>query len=260
MVFCDKNLIKKRFASHLKEYDELSVVQRDICKKLADKLLAITSEYPDMKGNGYEIGAGTGFLTKYILDNYSELKWYINDLVPETEDYINNIISNSNAKNVRCIWGDAEKLKLIGDVSLLVSSSAMQWFNSIERYLHNIYPAIANGGWVAFSIFGLRNFLEVRESSGGIGLEYPTLKEVEVWAESCGFEVIFSEDYIQKIYFETPSDVLSYIKQSGMNGNSSQKWTKSDYEDFSNYYTEHFSDNGRIPLTFNPMQFILRKI
>ena len=259
MAFCDKDLIKKRFASHLKEYDELSVTQRYICKKLADKLLAVTSEYPDIKGNAYEIGAGTGFLTKYILDNYSELNWYINDLVPETEGYINNIISQSKAKNVSCVWGDAEQLRLIDDVSMLVSCSAMQWFNSIEKYLHNIYPSIAKGGWVAFSIFGLRNFLEVRESSGGVGLEYPTLKEVEMWAEDCGFEVVFSEDYIQKIYFETPSDVLSYIKQSGMNGNSSQKWTKNDYMNFSNYYTEHFSDNGHVTLTFNPMEFILRK-
>ena len=259
MVFCDKDLIKKRFASHLEEYDKLSVVQRDVCEKLANKLLSITSQHQNLSGSGYEIGAGTGFLTRYVLENYPALKWYINDLVPETESYIDNIISQSGLENVTCVWGDAEKLKLIGNVSLLVSSSAMQWFNSIEKYLQNIYPSIANGGWVAFSIFGKRNFLEVRESSGGVGLDYPTISEVEIWAEDCGFEVVFSEDYIQKVYFETPSDVLSYIKQSGMNGNSSQKWTKNDYINFSNYYIDRFTDNNRIPLTFNPMQFILRK-
>lgn len=259
MILFNKELVKKRFALHLKEYNELSVVQRDICKKLSERLFVFTSSHTLPQGNGYEIGAGTGFLTRHILDNYPNTKWYINDLVPEAESFIADVVAESRNKNVIYVWNDAEKLRLIGEVSLLVSSSAMQWFNSIETYLESIYPSIAKGGFVAFSIFGKRNFQQVRESSGGIGLDYPTLEEVEIWAEKCGFEVIESEDYTQTIYFETPSDVLSYIKQSGMNGNSSQKWTKSDYERFCEHYITHFAEDGKIPLTFNPLQLILRK-
>lgn len=259
MILYNKELIKKRFAMHLKEYNELSIVQRDICKKLSDRLLAITSTHALPKGNGYEIGAGTGFLTHHILNNYPDIRWYINDLVPETENFIINVVAESKNKNVVYICEDAENLRLIGNVSLLVSSSAIQWFNSIETYLENIYPSIANGGLVAFSIFGKRNFIQVRESSGGIGLDYPTLQEVEMWAERCGFTVVESEDYTQTIYFETPSDVLSYIKQSGVNGNSSQKWTKSDYERFCEQYINHFAQDGKVPLTFNPLQLILKK-
>lgn len=257
MAYFDKELVKKRFATHLKEYDELSVVQRDICQRLTDKLLLHVAVLKH--GNGYEIGAGTGFLTKYILDHYPYLKWYINDLVPEAEEFIAPIAQRSKSPNVVYLWNDAERMKLIGEVSLLVSSSAMQWFNSIEHYLNQIYPQIAEGGIVAFSIFGQRNFFQVRESSGGIGLDYPTIEEVVTWAEKSGFEVIMSDDYEQTIYFEDPSAVLSYIKQSGMNGNSSQKWTKSDFVNFCDYYIKNFNENGAVPLTFNPLQFILKK-
>lgn len=257
MAYFDKELVKKRFASHLKEYDELSVVQRDICKRLTEKLLFHVSV--PQHGNGYEIGAGTGFLTKYILNNYPSLKWYINDLVPQAEEFIAPIVEKSQSQNVIYLWSDAERMKLIGEVSLLVSASAMQWFNSIEHYLGQIYPQMAEGGVVAFSIFGQRNFFQVRESSGGIGLDYPTVDEVIQWAEKIGFKVIMSDDYQQTIYFEDPSAVLSYIKQSGMNGNSSQKWTKSDFEHFCNYYIANFKENGAVPLTFNPLQFILKK-
>lgn len=257
MTYFDKDLVKRRFASHLKEYDELSVVQRDICERLAEKLLLHTSQ--PLHGYGYEIGAGTGFLTKYMLKNYPQLKWYINDLVPEAETYIDPIVKQNEAQNVVYLWQDAEKMRLTKDVSLLVSSSAMQWFNSIEHYLDDIYPQISDGGVVAFSIFGQRNFHQVRESSGGIGLDYPTVDEVIIWAERIGFEVLLAEDYQQTIYFEDPSAVLSYIKQSGMNGNSSRKWTKSDFERFCDYYTTHFSENNAVSLTFNPIQFILKK-
>lgn len=258
MTYFDKELVKKRFASHLKEYDELSVVQRDICERLAKKLLPHTPQ--PLHGNGYEIGAGTGFLTKYMLKNYPQLKWYINDLVAEAESFIEPMVKQSEARNVIYLWTDAEKMRLIGEVSLLVSSSAMQWFNSVEDYLEDIYPQMSDGGVVAFSIFGQRNFYQVRESSGGIGLDYPTVDEVVMWAERIGYEVLLADDYQQTIYFEDPSAVLSYIKQSGMNGNgSSKKWTKSDFENFNNHYTTHFKENDGIPLTFNPLQFILRK-
>lgn len=259
MTYFDKELVKKRFASHLKEYDELSVVQRDICQRLSEKLVQETSLHAPLKGNAYEVGAGTGFLTKYVLNDYPQLKWYINDLVPEAETFIAPIVERSKADRVVYLWSDAERIKLIGDVSLLVSSSAMQWFNSIEHYLKNIYPQIVEGGYVAFSIFGQRNFFQVRESSGGIGLDYPTVDEVTQWAEKCGYEVIMADDYEQTIYFEDPSAVLSYIKQSGMNGNSSQKWTKSDFERFCDHYLSNFKEENAVPLTFNPLQFILRK-
>lgn len=259
MALFDKDLVQKRFASHLKEYDELSVVQRDICERLSEKLSYHTLSHPIPEGIAYEIGAGTGFLTRYILNDYPNLKWHINDLVPQAEQYIKDIISKSNAKDVTCIWSDAEKLELKENVSLLISSSAMQWFNSVEDYLKKIYPFIAIGGLVTFSIFGKRNFIEVKTSSGGIGLEYPTLSEVESWAESCGFEVIMSEDYTQVIYFDSPSEVLNYIKQSGMNGNSSQKWTKNDFNRFNDYYMNNYTVDGQVSLTFNPIQFILKK-
>lgn len=257
MTYFDKELVKKRFASHLKEYDELSVVQRDICARLSEKMRIHISE--PLSGTGYEIGAGTGFLTKYILNDYPQLKWYINDLVPEAERFIKPIASASKSQNNIFLCCDAEKMRLVGNVSLLVSSSAMQWFNSVEHYLREIYPQISDGGYVAFSIFGGRNFYQVRESSGGIGLDYPTVDDVVLWAERCGFETIMADDYEQTICFEDPSAVLSYIKQSGMNGNSSQKWTKSDFERFCEHYNRNFQGDNCVFLTFNPLQFIFKK-
>lgn len=258
MKILDKDLVKRRFSSHLKQYDELSVVQRDICYHLYDKLETELAKFPPLEGVAYEIGAGTGFLTKFTLNGLPNLRWYINDLVPEAVDFIAPIADASLCPDFSYVWGDAEFLELEDDISLLVSSSAIQWFASIEDYIGRISAKIAKGGVVGFSIFGGSNFYQVRNASG-IGLSYPTESEVCAWALESGFEVLYSEDYTQTIWFDTPKDVLTYIKESGMNGTSNGNWTRSDFRNFCDSYNNNYRDSKGVPLTFNPMVFILRK-
>ncbi len=258
MAIFDKDLVKKRFAEHLDDYDRLSVVQRNVCKHLSGVLKEIIQNNPLPDGCGYEVGAGTGFLTKYILDYYPNLKWYINDLVADTEPFINQIIEKTEAKDIHYLWGDAEKLFPRDNISLFVSCSAMQWFNSIEAYIKGLSSHIVKDGIVAFTIFGEKNFIEVRNSSGGVGLDYPTIDDVKYWGEQCGLELLVSEDYCEQIWFDTPKDVLDYIKQSGMNGNGARKWTRQDFELFCQKYDDNFRDDRGVVLTFNPLLFIFK--
>lgn len=255
----DKDLVRKRFSQHLKDYDELSVVQRDICYHLYDKLETELAKLPPLEGTAYEIGAGTGFLTKFTLNGLPNLKWRINDLVSEAIEFIEPIANASTAKEYSYVCGDAEQLEYGENISLLVSCSAMQWFHSLEEYIARISSKIKEGGVVAFSIFGGANFHQVRNSSG-VGLHYPTEGEVCLWAEKNGFEVLYSEDYTQTIWFDTPGDVLAYIKQSGMNGTSNRKWTKSDFVNFCERYNSNYRDSKGVPLTFNPLIFILKRV
>lgn len=254
----DKELVKKRFATHLKEYDELSVVQRDICLRLS-KHLSRVGGTAKMQGAAYEVGAGTGFLTSHMLKHYPHLKWFINDLVPETKDFIDPIIASSVAEHTSYLWGDAETITPPERVSLVVSCSAMQWFNSLESYFSLLAPHINEGGIFAFSIFGEHNFHQVRNASGGVGLDYPSIEEVQLWGEENGMELLLSEDYQQTIWFTSPEEVLNYIKQSGMNGNGSRKWTKADFDIFCEKYNHYYREEQGVSLSFNPLIFIFQK-
>ncbi len=260
MALFDKELVRRRFADNLEGYDRLSVVQRDICNHFAKLLYNFTQCNTPPCGTAYEIGAGTGFLTKFILNDYPSHSWVINDITSNAEPYIAKIADLSAASDVTYQWCDAESMPLEDNIAMVLSCSAMQWFVSLEEYIAKVSRALAKGGIFGFTIYGERNFYEVRTSSGGIGLEYPTIKQIELWGQANGLSLEISEDYTQTEWFDSPSDVLNYIKQSGMNGNGSRRWTKQDFEEFCERYNHHFKTEKGVPLTFNPLLFIFKKI
>ena len=59
----DKNLVHKRFAKNLENYNENAKIQ----KRMAERLLAFVKNRSPKKI--LEIGCGTGFLTKLISEN-----------------------------------------------------------------------------------------------------------------------------------------------------------------------------------------------
>lgn len=255
-----KELIKKRFAHNLDGYDALSVVQRAVCEHI-DGLLA--SLVPSVEGNvAMELGAGTGFFTEHLLKRFPDKNWTINDIVPETEVYLGKVIAKSGYKDpVTFVWGDAENIVFPTGLSFLASASLFQWFDALDLFLKRVGTNIAKGGYVVFSSFGENNFFEIREASlGNKGILFPDYKEVKMWCCDAGFEVLHSDDYIHELVFPTVSDMIHYLRDTGVNGNSKGNWSRVEYNAFCNRYKESFSKDEGVKLSFNPILFILRKI
>ena len=77
----DKDLLKNRFAANLRSYNSLAVVQERICEELAE---LIGTHVPGKITRGLEVGTGTGFLTRRLLERYPDAEWTLNDLVSPT--------------------------------------------------------------------------------------------------------------------------------------------------------------------------------
>ncbi|MEG1553508.1 MAG: methyltransferase domain-containing protein [Rikenellaceae bacterium] len=239
-----KELIKKRFAHNLDGYDALSVVQRSICEHI-DELLE--DFIPSIHDNGIavELGAGTGFFTRHLLKRFSNTSWLINDIVPQTETYIEKVVAQSGYVGALTYrWGDAENIDFPSGISLLASASLFQWFYSLDEFLNRVGTNIAKGGYVVFSSFGEDNFFEIREAS------------------LCKKGIVFPsyQDVIQKMMFHSVSDMLHYLKDTGVNGSSNGSWNRREYNDFCSRYNEMYSKEEGITLSFNPIIFILKKI
>ena len=257
----DKILIRKRFSRHLAGYDRLACVQRTICDRLAGKLAETQREgnEPPATGTGAELGAGTGFLTTRLFEYFPGVQWYVNDLVPETETYIEKIRERFPESRVAYLWGDAETIGLPDKLTLLLSASAMQWFESPETFIRKAYGKIAPGGWFAFSLYGEANFREIREASEGLGLTHTPFMTVAGWCRDAGFEIVHGEEYRETMIFDTPADVLRHVKETGVNGDSRSRWTRSDLERFCGRYRDRFSAEGGVTLTYHPLLLICRK-
>lgn len=255
-----KELIKKRFAHNLDGYDALSVVQRAVCKHV-DELLG--SILPSVEGHvALELGAGTGFFTEHLLRRFHDKSWTINDIVPETETYLEKVVAKSGYNNpITFVWGDAESIAFPANMSLLASASLFQWFDALDVFLKRVGTNIAKGGYVVFSSFGANNFFEIREASfGNKGILFPNYEKVMMWCREAGFEILHSDDYIHELVFPTVSDMIHYLRDTGVNGSSKGSWSRAEYNDFCTRYKESFSKDGGVTLSFNPIIFILRKI
>ncbi|MBE9487887.1 MAG: methyltransferase domain-containing protein [Bacteroidetes bacterium] len=254
-----KELIKRRFANGLVDYDSQSSVQRSVCEHL-DELMKV--HLPELNSNvAVELGAGTGFFTSYLIERYQKCEWYLNDIVEQVKPFLDDIINNVEPNlNVEYCWGDAEKLPLPENISLLASSSVFQWFDDFKSFLERVYPKISVGGYVVFSSFGEDNFFQIRSASNNEkGFKFPDFDVVAEWCKLAGFEIIKSEKYNEKIYFETPHEMLKYIKDTGVCGSSDGHWSRKQYFDFCKKYEISFKENNLVYLTYNPILFILKK-
>lgn len=243
----DKELILRRFGASFGDYDKRADVQRDICEKLAKQLdevlLAdavntmqhcirvapiLRDDYQPKIRKSLEIGAGTGFLTKRMVERWPHAEWFINDLSPESEHFIAPIFycdDDSGPPPPTFIWGDAESVEFPASLDLIASASTVQWFADMPAFVAKAAAALNSGGVLALSSFGPENFREIR-AAAATGLDYLTLAQLTALIEDSGLRIMHADEWTQTLDFDTPRDVLRYIKTLGLNALSPKNYIK----------------------------------
>lgn len=254
----DKDLLKSRFAANFRSYNALAVVQDNICAEL----IGIMSEHipPGKVKRGLEIGAGTGFLTRRLLEYYPGAQWLINDLTEESHKYVQRYAAGSNAGY---IWGDAETVELPSGTDLMASASAIQWFDDTARFFNKAGSRMTEGGFMAVTTFGKNNFHEIKTVTGE-GLEYYTTGELREMVAKAGFEIVIIKEDTKQLFFDTPTDVLRHIKATGVNSIRKTRWSKGRLAQFEADFYRDFSVTGpegkrQVTLTYHPIIILARK-
>ena len=164
----DKDLLKNRFAANLRSYNSLAVVQERICEELAE---LIGTHVPGKITRGLEVGTGTGFLTRRLLERYPDAEWTLNDLVEASECFLQPYVGG---RKTQCYWGDAESLPAFGrPFDLIATASTVQWFDDLPAFLNRTQEMLAAGGRLALSTFGPDNFEEIRATTGTASFTTP---------------------------------------------------------------------------------------
>lgn len=244
----NKSLIKLRFKKNLKTYDNSAVVQKNMARFLAGKISELCGK--NFK-RIFEFGVGTGFLTKDILEKINFEEYFANDIMEESEDFVKHII-----RNVQFFAGDIESIKLENDFDLIVSNAVLQWIFDIDELLLKMKKSLKEDGYFAFTTFGQKNYTEIKETTG-LSLTYLKSDTLRQKCEKY-FDVLYFEEDISTLYFDSPIDVLKHIKGSGTNALSSQSWTFSKLKNFEKFYRLNFSENNKVKLTYNPIYVVLR--
>lgn len=247
----NKQLITRRFSRAVESYNREAVVQKQIAHRMSDML---NRYLPRPCNRVLEIGSGTGFLTRRLMDTLQPEKLVLNDICQEMSTCFTDLLGSGRAT---FLPGDAERLSFPQGQDLIVSCSALQWFVSPEQFFERCNALLKQKGYFAFTTFGCDNLQEITRVTGS-GLHYRTLEELEQIL-NLHYEIVSASEERICMTFDTPLKVLYHLKHTGVTAVQQQAWTKGDLQAFCDKYAELFSNGDSVTLTYHPIYIIAKK-
>ena len=213
-----------------KNYDEFAKAQNYAAKSLISLLKSIKSDF----GVVYEIGCGSGLLSKMFCANARFKKLILNDL------FKCEIMNEFEAQ-----IGDITQIQMPRGLDLVISSSVFQWIYPLESLCAKIFKSLNTGGICAFSTL-VDGSLNELSSFTKQGLNYKTPKQIdEIFSQN--FKILARKecDFIDE--FSNIKELLNSLKQTGVNNlNGNFKLNKSSL----NAMDRHFNNNFKLSYKF----------
>ena len=245
----NKNLVAERFAKAGQSYSEHAVVQKQICQNLMGLLKQFC---PSTMSRVFEIGCGSGNLTRLLVEAFQIEDLILNDLYAEVQQHFNH------QEHLKWLIGDVETLELPQQLDMIVSGSALQWMQDLLRLLKRCNEALTDSGWLCFSTFGPKNLFEIKELTGQ-GLSYWNLESWNNTLTQAGFEVLHLSESETQLYFDSPKAVLQHLKATGVTATAQHRWTKQTLQQFYQDY-DRFKQAEGYALTYHPIYCIARRV
>lgn len=227
------------------EFEHNAVVHVDVVERMM-RLVKANKLGPAIMGAKnriIEIGSGTGTLSR-------RMAALVSDAVIEMWDFaapVPSALPLGRKYRFRNCDPELEISKLRpSSVEHIFSASAVQWFNSPEKFLIDAARALRPEGYVFLSTFTEGNLHEVSDMTGKT---FPLLSP-ERWIEMAerNFNVVASESYTRDLDFATPFDAVHYLRMTEVMRLASD-------------LAEHLPMrlDGRYHLTYKPFILILQK-
>lgn len=248
----DKALIRRRFSKAVGSYTR----QADVQRKIAVRLSGLVDRYVPVSSRKkvLEVGCGTGLFTRHFLLESHPEQLLLNDICSEMKSCFTDILG----KNIRFEAGDAESLAFPGGQDLIVSCSAIQWFEYPERFLNGCRSLLNKDGFLAISTFGPENVREITSLTDS-ALPYRSLQKLRSGLEK-EYQVVYAKEELVDMSFSSPMEVLRHLKETGVTGIRDFRWTKRTLSDFCRRYEERYTKpDGNVSLTYHPIYIICRK-
>jgi malonyl-CoA O-methyltransferase len=242
----------RKFGKSMDTYDDNAYAQREIADTLAG---LISARYPHTPATVLEIGCGTGLLTRNIFHMFPNAAFYLNDINKKAESMMRAVF---HCNSFTFIDGDAQLIDFPDGMDIIISSSTLQWFDSLSVFITKAYQSLSPGGYMFLSTFGKNNLKEIRKITG-TGLEYLSTGTLsDLFARY--FEILYLHETEIPVFFNSSAEILSHFKTTGVNANCSGIMrTQSGLKSFCNQYDKMFSNGTKVILTYNPVYLVLNK-
>ncbi|OUS06241.1 malonyl-[acyl-carrier protein] O-methyltransferase BioC [Rhodobacterales bacterium 52_120_T64] len=256
-VSAAQSRIQRNFHRGFSKYSESAYVQAQIASRLVD-IFAKTANTHRFD-TALEIGCGTGFLTKQLFERFEVGHYTLNDLVPSSKTHITNL-SNAEANSWGFVSGAIETVSLVDKFDLIASASAIQWVSDTPALLRNLANRLKPNGWLMLSSFTPQHFGELKAlGTSAQEMSYFCAKEWEKLLPADLKPISISQGLLTA-KFCSPREMLVHLRNTGVNANSKNHWSRKNLIDFEQEYAKRFSDaDGNVRLTYAPVYIIAQK-
>ncbi len=159
----DKKVTRLHFERAADSYDASAVLQREIAKRLGERLDYIKQQ----PKTALDVGSGTGYITKDLLKRYPKATVFALDLAHNMA--LKSKAQGSWLRKPQVICGDAEQLPLKpASMDVLISNLMLQWSNDLSKVFTGFHSVLAANGLLLFSTFGPETLTEMRQSWASI--------------------------------------------------------------------------------------------
>jgi malonyl-CoA O-methyltransferase len=202
----DKRQARVAFSRAAPHYDEVAELQREISRRMLQRLTYIRHQ-PKVV---LDVGAGTGEATLALKKQYKKARTIALDFaIPMLH------LARKRGGWLRrpvCICGDAEQLPLADrSVDMIFSNAVLQWCNDLQATFSEFLRVLRPNGMLLFSTFGPDTLQELRDSWSQVdghahGSPFPDMHDVGDAMVSAGLaEPVVDVDRIRLSYDDVPS-------------------------------------------------------
>lgn len=249
----DQRRIRQSFQRGLDSYHGAATVQAEIAAQLVQ--MAVAHDLPQPIETALEFGCGTGHLTDRLVQHFQLRSLLLNDLVPEAAQ----LVAQRASVPTRAHVGPVETLPLPPRLELIASASTVQWVADLPALMARLSAHLAPGGHLLLSGFGRKQFHEL--AALGSEAAAPSYLDAADWPQMLPAEMqlLAVRQQPRVLMFDTALNLLRHLRQTGVNGQARQGWSRRDLRAFEQRYLARFGVNGQLPLTYDPVLVLARK-
>ncbi|MET0064428.1 MAG: malonyl-ACP O-methyltransferase BioC, partial [Candidatus Thiodiazotropha endolucinida] len=155
----DKRQARTAFSRAATHYDEAAELQREIGRRMLQRLTYIRHQ-PQVV---LDVGAGTGEATLALKKHYKKARTIALDFAMPMLHQVRK--RGGWLRRPICICGDAEQLPLADQsVDMIFSNAVLQWCNDLQGTFSEFLRVLRPNGMLLFSTFGPDTLQELRKS------------------------------------------------------------------------------------------------
>ncbi len=253
----DKVRVARNFGRYVKSYGDYAIVQKRMAHQLLQRVRRAGGSHA---GRIIEIGCGTGYFTQLLAETCRQSEITAIDICSEALGVASLRLRHNPNLHFRIADGELLDER---NCDLLVSNATFQWFNDLSGAFARYYACLRDGGAMLFATLGQGTFTELYVSMSktlgdkahAIGANYnrhfPSPKAIESDLSAAGFARVRVEQEKETEMYNSVKDFLYAIKYIGAGNPKPMVLSPRSLAKLIGYYSEHFSDRGKIKATYN---------